>query len=149
MTYIDTRFSLADNLLIYGDKMAMAASLEARVPFLDLDLMSIVEGLPAKYKIRGRLQKYILKKAVSKWLPQEILQRKKIGFETPIDQWFGGEMENYVSELLLWKGSACDMFFNLPVIEKMINDHVNKRFNYQRHLFMLISFELWYQMFIS
>ena len=57
MLYVDTRLSLPDNLLLYGDKMAMAVSLEARVPFLDLDLMKLVESIPQKYKIRNRVQK--------------------------------------------------------------------------------------------
>jgi asparagine synthase (glutamine-hydrolysing) len=148
MTYVDARFSLADNLLLYGDKMAMAASLEARVPFLDLDLMSLVEGMPAKYKIRGLTQKYLLKKAVTKWLPPEIVYRKKIGFATPVDQWFGGELRGYLSDMLLRHGSGCSLFFDLKELEKMINDHNNKRRDYQRHLFSLITFELWYQTFI-
>jgi len=149
MAYVDARFSLADNLLLYGDKMAMAASLEARVPFLDLELMSLIEGMPAKYKIRGRTQKYLLKKAVTKWLPPEIIYRKKIGFDTPVDQWFGGELQSYLSDLLLWQGSGCSLFFNLKELERMINDHVNKRRDYQRHLFSLITFEIWYQTFIA
>ncbi len=148
MAYVDARFSLADNLLLYGDKMAMAASLEARVPFLDLDLMLLVEGMPAKYKIRGLTQKYLLKKAVAKWLPPEIIQRKKIGFETPVDQWFGGELRSYLSDLLLRHGSGCSLFFNLKELERMITDHTNKHRDYQRHLFSLITFELWYQTFI-
>jgi len=148
MAYVDARFSLADNLLLYGDKMAMAASLEARVPFLDLELMLLVEGMPAKYKIHGRTQKYLLKKAVAKWLPPEIIYRKKIGFVTPIDQWFGGELRGYLSDLLLWQGSGCSLFFNLKELERMINDHVNKERDYQRHLFSLMTFELWYQTFI-
>ncbi len=148
MTYVDARFSLADNLLLYGDKMAMAASLEARVPFLDLDLMSLVEGMPAKYKIRGLTQKYLLKKAAAKWLPPEIIYRKKIGFETPVDQWFGGELRSYLSDLLLGRGSGCSLFFNLKELERMIKDHTNKQRDYQRHLFSLITFELWYQTFI-
>lgn len=149
MTYVDARFSLADNLLLYGDKMSMAASLEARVPFLDLDLMSLVEGMPAKYKIHGRTQKYLLKKAVAKWLPPEIIYRKKIGFVTPVDQWFGGELRGYLSDLLLWQGSGCSLFFNMKELEKMINDHTNKQRDYQRHLFSLMTFELWYQTFIA
>ena len=62
--YVDARTSLADNLLLYGDKMSMAVSLEARVPFLDLELMRLVESLPARLKIKGLTQKRILKKAV-------------------------------------------------------------------------------------
>jgi asparagine synthase (glutamine-hydrolysing) len=149
MTYVDARFSLADNLLMYGDKMSMAVSLEARVPFLDLELMSFVESMPTRYKIRGRTQKYILKKAIAKWLPPEIIRRRKIGFATPIDQWFSSQLRNYVSDILLGSGSACNLYFNSATIEKLIADHENKRHDYKRHLFILLTFELWHQQFIS
>lgn len=149
MTYIDARFSLADNLLMYGDKMSMAVSLEARVPFLDLNLMAFVESMPARYKIRGQTQKYLLKKAVAKWLPPEIIKRKKIGFTTPIDQWFSSELRNYVSDKLLGSGSACNLYFNPATIEKMIADHENKRHDYKRHLFNLLTFEMWHEQFVT
>jgi asparagine synthase (glutamine-hydrolysing) len=149
MTYIDARFSLADNLLMYGDRMSMAVSLEARVPFLDLELMSFVESMPARYKIRGLTQKYMLKKAVAKWLPSEIIKRKKIGFATPIDQWFSSELRNYISDRLLGSGSACKIYFNPVTIKKLIADHESKRHDYKRHLFNLLSFELWHEQFIS
>lgn len=149
MTYVDARFSLADNLLMYGDKMSMAVSLEARVPFLDLRLMEFVESMPAHLKIRGRTQKYLLKKAVTKWLPAEIVKRKKIGFATPVDQWFGRELKKYISDKLLGEGSACRKYLNTTMVNQLINDHTMKRQDYKRHLFSLLTFELWHEQFIT
>jgi asparagine synthase (glutamine-hydrolysing) len=148
MLYVDARFSLADNLLMYGDKMSMAVSLEARVPFLDLELMSFVESIPAHLKIHGRTQKYLLKKAVARWLPSEIVQRRKIGFATPVDQWFGTELHNFISNRLLDSNSACSRYFNLSTIKTLIEDHGSKRHDYKRHLFSLLTFELWHEQFI-
>ena len=149
MLYIDTRFSLPDNLLMYGDKMAMAASLEARIPFLDLELAALVESMPPNLKIRGRTQKYLLKRAAATWVSPEIIQRKKIGFATPIDQWFGGKLRDFVGDELLGTGSACRYYFEPKTMESMIRDHESHRHDYKRHLFSLLTFELWHQQFIS
>lgn len=148
MLYIDARFSLPDNLLLYGDKMSMAASIEARVPFLDLELMALVENIPPRLKIQGGKQKYLLKKVMANWLPQEIIKRKKIGFATPIDEWFGGKLRNYIGDQLLASNSACRTYFEPAIIEGMIKDHESRRHDYKRHLFSLLTFELWHKLFI-
>lgn len=149
MLYVDTRFSLPDNLLMYGDKMAMAASIEARVPFLDLELMALVESIPPGLKIRGRTQKYLLKRSAAAWVPSEIIQRRKIGFETPVDQWFSGELRNYIGDQLLATDSACRQYFEPKTIESIISDHESRRHDYRRHLFSLLTFELWHKCFIK
>ena len=149
MTYVDARFSLPDNLLMYGDKMSMAVSLEARVPFLDLDLMRLVESMPPQLKIRGWTQKYILKRAMTAWISPEIIQRKKIGFLTPVDQWFRRDLRKYIRDRLLTPGSACSYYFNSAVINSLITDHENGRHDNKRQLFSLLTFELWYEQFIS
>ena len=149
MLYVDSRLSLPDNLLLYGDKMAMAVSLEARVPFLDLDLMKLVESIPSKYKIHRTTQKYLLKKAVAKWIPKEIINRKKIGFSTPLDDWFQSNLRKEIEERLLSEGSACRQYFNLNVIRKMLNDHFEKKEDYKRALFSFLTFEIWYEQFIK
>lgn len=148
MTYMDSRLSLPDNLLLYGDKMSMAVSLEARVPFLDLELMELVESLPAGTKIRGRNQKYILKKAVEKWIPREVIDRRKIGFATPVDQWFRGAMYDRIREMLLDRDSACGIFFDPGTVETMLQDHGRGAQDYKRAIFALMTFESWYQQFI-
>lgn len=149
MLYIDARFSLADGLLMYCDKMSMANSLEARVPFLDLQLMAFVEALPSHLKIRGRNQKYFLKRAVEAWIPQEIIHRKKIGFETPVAQWFKSDLSDYLEDQLLSPDSACRYYFEPQQLQNMIDDHRNHYQDYKRHLFSLLTFEVWHEQFIS
>ena len=148
MLYVDARTSLPDNLLLYGDKMSMSVSLEARVPFLDVELMRLVESIPPNLKIKGLTQKYVLKKAVSTWVPQSTLTRKKIGFATPVDQWFRGEWRSRTSDLLLASDSACTLFFRPDVVRQVLDEHVKGVQDHKRSLFSLLTFELWYQQFI-
>jgi asparagine synthase (glutamine-hydrolysing) len=149
MMYVDARFSLADNLLLLADKLSMAVSLEARVPFLDLELMEVAERIPSTMKIRRWQQKHILKRAMSKWLPDEVLRRKKIGFAAPIDGWFRREINSAVKEQLLDAGSACRSYFRPEVVARMIQEHESGRHDHKRILFSLLTFELWHQQFIT
>jgi asparagine synthase (glutamine-hydrolysing) len=149
MTYVDARLSLSDDLLLYGDKMSMAASIEARVPFLDVDYMRVAEALPASLRIRGRASKYIHKRAVEKWLPPEIICRRKRGFETPLDRWFRAELSGYVRTMLLSQNAACPIYFRPQAIEALIRDHVSGRQDHRRQLFSLLTFELWHRQFIG
>ena len=147
--YVETRFSLPDNLLLYGDKMSMAASLEARVPLLDLELMAFVESLPTNLRLRGWSgHKYLYRQAIARWLPAEILQRPKIGFATPLDGWFQGEITGYVRERLLASGSACRKYFNPTYLQSLIEQHVARREDYTRQIFTLLVFEQWYERFM-
>jgi asparagine synthase (glutamine-hydrolysing) len=149
MLYIDARLSLADNLLLYGDKMSMAVSLEARVPFLDLELMKLAESIPTSLKLRRLKQKVILKDAMTEWLPPDVLRRKKVGFATPVDEWFRGEMQSLVQERLLDRDSACRTYFRPEVIDRMIREHKSGRHDHKRALFSLVTFEIWHELFIS
>jgi asparagine synthase (glutamine-hydrolysing) len=149
MAFIDARLSLSDDLLTYGDKMSMAASIEARVPFLDLDYMQVVESLPASLRIRGLTQKYIHKRALAKWLPPEVIHRRKRGFETPVDRWFRTELSGYVRTVLLAPDSACRSFFRSATIEELLDAHITGRGDCRRQLFSLLVFELWHRLFIS
>lgn len=148
MLYMDARLSLADNLLIYGDKMSMAVSLEARVPLLDLELMRFVESLPPELKLKGRTHKYILKRAVAKWVPQEVLRRRKIPFRPPIDRWLRTDLTSYVADVLLAGDSACSTFFQKKTVARMVADHASGRQDYKRALLSLVVFELWHNQFI-
>jgi asparagine synthase (glutamine-hydrolysing) len=149
MLYCDARLSLADNLLLYGDKMSMAVSLEARVPLLDLELMSFAERIPPQLKIKGRTRKYILRQAVRRWVPDEVLERKKIAFQSPIDRWLRTDLTAHTSELLLAPGSACGERFDRAAMRRLIADHVSGRQNNNRALLSLIVFELWHQQFMK
>ena len=149
MLYIDTRASLPDDLLMVGDKTSMANSLEARVPFLDHRLVEFIETLPSKLKLRGMTGKYLHKKAMQKWLPKNVVYRRKKGFANPIDRWLRGKMSEYVRERLLSDGAGVQYYFNKTYIEHLLTDHEGGRQDYLRHIYLLISFELWYDRFFS
>jgi asparagine synthase (glutamine-hydrolysing) len=148
MLYMDARLSLADNLLLYGDKLSMAVSLEARVPLLDVDLMHFVEGVPPELKIRGWTRKYILRKAVAKWVPEQVLRRKKIPFQSPIDRWLRTDLTGHVRDVLLSEGSACRLYFAPAALARLIDEHAAGRRDHQRVILSMVVFALWHEQFI-
>ena len=85
--YLDTRLFLPDGLLICADKMSMSASLEQRVPFLDVELMRFVERIPARERVRPREGKRLHRRAMARLVPREITERPKHGFTSPYEDW--------------------------------------------------------------
>lgn len=148
MLYIDTRADLPDDLLMVNDKTSMANSLESRVPYLDYRLVEFIEKLPPDMKLRGWKAKYLHKKAVEKWLPLESINKKKKGFDNPVYKWLQTSMQRYVNDCLLSEKSAVNRYFDQNYIRRLITDHEAGRQNYMRHIYLLISFELWHQTFI-
>jgi asparagine synthase (glutamine-hydrolysing) len=148
LTFLDARTSLSDDLLLYGDKMSMATSVEARVPFLDPEYMEVAEALPSDLRIRGRTRKYAHRLSIAGFVPQEILERPKRGFEAPIDRWFRSELSGYVRETLLAAGSACRAHFDERALEALLREHVEGRRDRQRQLYALLVFELWHREFV-
>lgn len=149
MLYIDTRANLPDDLLMVGDKTSMANSMEARVPFLDYRLIEFVESLPPDLRLRRLNGKYLHKKAMEKWLPKDVVYRKKKGFANPIDQWLRGRMRRYVGDCLLGDSAAVNQYFDRRFIRQMVADHEAGRQDYLRHIYLLISFELWHNKFLG
>jgi asparagine synthase (glutamine-hydrolysing) len=98
MTYLDTKLFLPGINLIYSDKATMAASVEGRPPLIDVDLVEFASRLPAHYKINGRVQKYLLKRAAEAYLPKEIIYRPKAAFGTPIRAWMKRGLADEVRE---------------------------------------------------
>jgi asparagine synthase (glutamine-hydrolysing) len=148
MLYMDTRVWLPDELLTYGDKMCMATSLEMRVPFLDVELVEFLERIPSHMKLKGLTGKHILKKAAEAFLPRDVVYRKKQGFPMPILQWFQSDLNQRVAELLLARDSACSRYFNHTYLTDLLAAYRDGRIKDHRKLYCLVSFELWYQLFI-
>lgn len=148
LLHIDSRMSLPDDLLLYGDKLAMANSLETRVPLLDVELMEFVETLPANFKLRGRNTKYVHKKAASNWLPEHVINRIKRGFATPVDTWFQGALDSFLNDTMLAPDSACGEFFERSELDRILSEHRSGGRNHRRKLTTLLSFELWHRQFM-
>ena len=149
MLYVDTRANLPDDLLMVGDKTSMANSLEARVPFLDYRLVEFIETLPPNLKLRGFQGKYLHKKAAEKWLPSNVIHRRKKGFANPVDRWLRGSMWKFATECLLSETAAVNQYFDRNYIRQLLIDHQSGRQEHLRHIYLLISFELWHQTFMQ
>jgi len=148
MLYIDTRANLPDDLLMVGDKTSMANSLEVRVPFLDYRLVEFIESLPVQLKLRGMTGKYLHKKAMVKWLPKKVVYRKKKGFANPVEHWFRERMRPFVEDCLLNSSSAVGQFFDQTYIRRMLENDRRGKEQLRRHIYLLVSFELWYRTFM-
>lgn len=149
LLYLDTRTMLPDNLLLFNDKITMANSLENRVPYLDLELVNYLETLPLKFKLRGKIGKYVHRKAAEGWLPSSVINRKKRGFATPIDEWLKSDFSDLLLDLINSSKSLSKQYFNVNFIQSMISDHKNRKKDLQRQLFIILSLELWYTHFFN
>ena len=149
MLYIDTRANLPDDLLMVADKTSMANSLEVRVPFLDYRLITFIESLPSLLKLKGLTGKYLHKKALTKWLPKEEIHRKKKGFAHPIADWMRGPMKPFVEDCLLSGDSSLSRYFNQEYVHQMYTRHLEGKEQYMRHIYLLVSLELWHRTYMA
>jgi len=146
---VDLETQLPDDLLLLTDKMTMAASLECRVPFLDHRLVELSARMPARFKIRGRRLKHVLKKALAGTLPDEILNRRKRGFGAPMGAWLKNELGGYMSAVLSRKSVEDRGFFAWPAVERTIEMHRRSERDYTDHLLALMNFELWCRVYLD
>ena len=144
MLYLDFRLYLEDNLLVKVYRASMACSLELRTPFLDHRLIEFAEGLPSQLKVRGFKLKYILKKAVERWLPREIVYRQKRGFSVPIASWMRNELRPLVDETLSEEKLRRQGMFNAAFVRRLLNEHWSGKVDNRKPLWALFSFQLWH-----
>ncbi|MFC1818668.1 asparagine synthase (glutamine-hydrolyzing) [Thermodesulfobacteriota bacterium] len=145
--YFDQTSWLPDNLLERGDRMTMAASLEARMPFMDHELAEFVSTLPDRYRVRGLQTKWILREAMKELLPSSILGRAKIGFRVPVNEWFQGPMRDYLYDHLTGPNSVTKVYYHAKEINKTLDDHVNGRQNNEKLLWALLTLEIWHRLY--
>lgn len=150
MMYVDTRLWLPDDLLLVGDKMSMAQSVEMRVPFLDRALVEFVESLPTEFKLRRGVRKLVHKKAMRALLPRAIVHRKERGFATPVNRWLRGpELHGYAAEVLLDADALSATLFRQSFIESLLDRHRSGVADHTRQLYCLLALELWARCFIG
>ena len=145
----DIRTYLLDDLLVKMDIATMANSLEGRSPFLDHKMMEFAASIPSNLKIKGNRLKYILKKALSKSLPEEILSRGKMGFGIPIDSWFRNDLKSYSYDVLMSDRCIKRNYFKKESIKKLLDDHSSAKSNHGARIWALLNLELWHRIFID
>ena len=145
--YIDSKLQLADQFLMKVDKMSMASSLEARCPLLDHKLVEFVATLPIEEKISGLGSKLILRKALSDFLPKNILTRPKQGFEVPLRKWLKQDLTDCIHDLLLQSNSTLFDFIDQSFVRSLWVDFSNHQDQQvARQLWLLLNLAVWWKM---
>jgi asparagine synthase (glutamine-hydrolysing) len=145
--YFDQTSWLPDNLLERGDRMTMAASIEARVPFLDHELAEFVSSLPDRFRVRGLCGKWILRQAGRQLIPDRILTRPKVGFRVPINQWFRCEMREYLLDHLQSGSSITRAYYDARILDHVLAEHLNGRQNHEKLLWAILNLEIWHRQY--
>jgi asparagine synthase (glutamine-hydrolysing) len=141
---LEIRSSLPDELLMYADKLSMAHSLEARVPYLDRTVVEYAQRLDASFKVRRGERKWLHRRVCEKFLPPQILKRKKRGFAVNVvDDWFNNSATGKISELLLDGNSLMYSLLNPAPVKKLLDEHQSRRQDNHKLLFSLVMFEQW------
>ncbi|TKK70340.1 asparagine synthase (glutamine-hydrolyzing) [Ilyomonas limi] len=134
--YYDLRTSLADDLLMYTDKISMHFSLECRVPILDNDLIDFIESLKSGYKFNSKRGKIIHKDFAKEYLPTTITERKKLNFKSPTEAWFRQQKNDI--EKVFTSDKAFSTLFDMNAVMKLLSNHQNGR-NLEKQIFLLLS----------
>jgi asparagine synthase (glutamine-hydrolysing) len=140
---VDLGIYLADDLLVKTDRMSMAHSLEARVPYLDPVISDLALALPTKHKVRGLSKKRLLRRAAAELVPASILHARKRGFSIPAAAWLRGELEPLARELLSPERTRSQGYFEPAFVTRLLDEHVARRQDHSRQLWGLMSFSLW------
>jgi len=149
MLLLEQRYFLADHNLLYTDKMSMAAGVEVRVPFLDLDLVNFAAGIPVRYKQRGSTGKWVLKKAMEDKLSKRIIYRKKTGFGAPLRKWVAGELREIIGDVLSDESLKRRGLFCPQRVRRLVELNYSGKRDASYTIFALLSIELWCRAFLD
>ena len=148
LQYMENKTRLCDFIIHNLDRMSMAQSLEARVPFLDHEFAELTFQIPTNLKLKRHKEKYILRKAMEKYLPKEIVNRKKQGLMAPVSRWFEIELPEFAKVMLSEKQIADKGYFEYSFVSKMLKMHRQNKWNYARPLMAVLGVQLWDEIFL-
>ena len=149
MFAVDAETQLPDDLLMLTDKMSMAVSLECRVPLLDHNLVELAAAMPSAIKVKGGRLKHILKQSLGDMLPDDILNRKKRGFGTPMGAWLKRELAPMLRQLLAPEVVRARGLFRPEVVTTLMADHESNRIDGTDALLALMNLEIWSRVYLD
>jgi asparagine synthase (glutamine-hydrolysing) len=147
MLALDTLGWLPDNLLERADRMSMAASLEMRPPFLDRAVVELAFSMPSEVKVRGGRTKWVVKEVARDFLPDHIVDRRKVGFRVPLDNWFRAGLRDFAADTLLDRASFTNQVFDPRAVRRLVESHLSGRRDEELRLWTLLCLEVWHDVF--
>jgi asparagine synthase (glutamine-hydrolysing) len=141
--YVDFKSYLSDNILTKVDRMSMAVSLEARVPFLDINMVDLAFRIPDDLKVRNTSTKVLLKRVASRQIPPECANRPKEGFSIPIKSWLGTGFRPLMEEYLDERKLAVQGIFRTDTVSRLKTEHLHGAANHSHLLWSMIVFQAW------
>jgi asparagine synthase (glutamine-hydrolysing) len=149
MIYLEFKHRLPELLLMRVDKISMAASVEARVPFLDHRLVEYSMKIPRALKLKGGVPKYLLKKAMEGIVPRNIIERKKQGFAAPVNEWLREEWYGFLESTLLNSPLVRERILHKEFLAALLKQHRERKRNEGQNLWNLLNLTLWYTYWIE
>jgi asparagine synthase (glutamine-hydrolysing) len=147
--YVDIKTYLVDDILTKVDRTSMAHALEVRVPILDHQVMEYAAHIPAGYKLRGREEKYIFKKALQAIVPPQIIHRPKRGFSVPLAAWLRKDLKNVFEERVFSPYAWLNNWFEPKALERLWSQHQRGTRDYAHELWALLVLEHWCGKFLA
>ncbi|HLL76377.1 MAG TPA: asparagine synthase (glutamine-hydrolyzing) [Pyrinomonadaceae bacterium] len=149
LLYVDLKTFLPCLNLDYTDKTSMAATLEVRVPYLNVELVELAARMPPELKLKGLRRKYVLKRAAERLLPREVVWRKKAGFGAPVRSWLRGALKPMVEELLSEETVRRRGLFRPAEVRRVVEANLSGREDFNLQVFQLLTLELWHREFLD
>lgn len=143
--FFDQTSWLPDNLLERGDRMMMAHSIEGRMPFMDVELARCVADLPTHHFVNSGQGKRILRRALGHRLPPAVLDRRKIGFKVPVDEWFRGPLKSLIHDTLCSPAAVTRSFYKQGHVAKIVDEHEKKQRNHEKLLWTMLTLEIFFR----
>ena len=148
ITFMYERFYMGEDILTKVDRASMAVSLEVRTPFLDQEFSEFANDLPSRFKLHGLTRKFILKKALEKKLPREIIYRRKKGFGIPLTKWLRFDLRPMLEELFSEERMKQEGLFSVPYVRTLMTEHFEGKRDNRKQLWTLLMFEQWKQRYL-
>jgi len=127
----------------------MAWGLEARVPFLDREVVEFAARLPRGLKVSGLRSKVLLKRLAERYLPREVIYRRKVGFTVPLSRWFAGPWQGLIRDVLLSERCFERGYFNPDEVRAIVNGHLARRVDREQGIWLMLALELWHRLFVD